>query len=127
MNKDRYYHRGEVYMATLDLRFGPELIGTRPVLLLQNNAGAFFGPVLVAVPLIVTHMERMPKHSTFCLKRDVGCMSKDCVALLNQIHNIDKRSVTKFLGRIPGVQLESISETLENRFGIHISENVEFA
>ena len=44
MNENWNYRRGDIYLADLNPFVGSEQGGTRPVLLLQNNAGNFFLP-----------------------------------------------------------------------------------
>ena len=51
MHEDHTYHRGDIYLANLDPIIGSEQGGTRPVLILQNNAGNFFAPTLIVAPI----------------------------------------------------------------------------
>ena len=44
LRPDWIYKRGDVYWADLNPFFGSEQEGTRPVLVLQNDAGNFFSP-----------------------------------------------------------------------------------
>ena len=41
MNEKWTYRRGDIYLANLDPYIGSEQGGTRPVLVLQNNAGVY--------------------------------------------------------------------------------------
>lgn len=51
MNENRTYRRSDIYLANLDPYIGSEQGGTRPVLVLQNNAGNYFCPTLIVASL----------------------------------------------------------------------------
>lgn len=51
MNENWNYRRGDIYLADLNPYVGSEQGGTRPVLLLQNNAGNYFCPTLIVAPI----------------------------------------------------------------------------
>ena len=51
LRPDWIYKRGDVYWADLNPFFGSEQGGTRPVLVLQNDAGNFFSPTLIVAPM----------------------------------------------------------------------------
>ena len=51
MNEDWIYRRGDIYLANLDPYIGSEQGGTRPVVVLQNNAGNYFSPTLIVAPI----------------------------------------------------------------------------
>lgn len=46
----RTYLRGEIYYADLDPVVGSEQMGTRPVLILQNNVGNHFARTVLVTP-----------------------------------------------------------------------------
>ena len=45
------YLRGEIYYADLDPVVGSEQMGTRPVLILQNNVGNHFARTVIIAPI----------------------------------------------------------------------------
>ena len=47
----RTYLRGEIYYADLDPVVGSEQMGTRPVLILQNNVGNHFARTVIVAPI----------------------------------------------------------------------------
>ena len=47
----RKYLRGEIYYADLDPVVGSEQMGTRPVLILQNNVGNHFARTVIVAPI----------------------------------------------------------------------------
>ena len=51
MNENWNYRRGDIYLADLNPYVGSEQGGTRPVLLLQNDAGNYFCPTLIIAPI----------------------------------------------------------------------------
>ena len=61
----RKYLRGEIYYADLDPVVGSEQMGTRPVLILQNNVGNHFARTVIVAP-ITSHIHtksKIPTHS----------------------------------------------------------------
>ena len=67
----RTYLRGEIYYADLDPVVGSEQMGTRPVLILQNNVGNHFARTVIVAPItsrihtkskIPTHSNKLPEE-----------------------------------------------------------------
>ena len=46
MKDKRIYRRGDIYLVDLGAHYGSEQGGCRPVLLIQNNVGNYYGPTL---------------------------------------------------------------------------------
>ena len=62
MNKE--IRRGDLYYAELDPIVGSEQAGTRPVLVVSNDVGNQYSPVIVIVPITSRRMgrKRLPTH-----------------------------------------------------------------
>ena len=62
MNKE--IRRGDLYYAELDPIVGSEQAGTRPVLVVSNDVGNQYSPVIVIVPSTSRRMgrKRLPTH-----------------------------------------------------------------
>ena len=59
------YLRGEIYYADLDPVVGSEQMGTRPVLILQNNVGNHFARTVIVAPITsrIHTKSKIPTHS----------------------------------------------------------------
>lgn len=65
MNENWNYRRGDIYLADLNPYVGSEQGGTRPVLLLQNDAGNYFCPTLIIAP-ITSRVWKKSEQPTHC-------------------------------------------------------------
>lgn len=124
MNENRSFRRGEVYLANLGTGFGCEQGGTRPVLLLQNNMGNFFCPTLIVAPLTTKIGKKAGQPTHYRIDGD-GKNIRPSTVLLEQITTIDKRRVTKYLGRLERWEMDNINEYILTSLGISIPEEIE--
>jgi mRNA interferase MazF len=102
--------RGEIWFADLDPIRGSEQAGSRPVLVLQNDAINAYTSTLVAVPL-TTNLRRAELPSCVKLSRGDGGLASDSVALCHQIRVLDRNRLSRRLGV---VSRKTITE-VENR------------
>lgn len=124
MKKDWVYHRGDVYVAELVRACGSVQDGVRPVLLMQNNAGNFFGPTLIVVPLTSKIKKQgMPTHYTL----DSEFLSEPSMVLAEQVMTIDKQQIRKYLEKIKREDMRAIDDVLRISLGLVIPEDVEVA
>lgn len=125
MKEDWYYHRGDIYLANLDPHIGAEQGGTRPVLVLQNNAGNFFAPTLVVAPITSRTWKKggLPTH---CHLKGVEGLKDASVVLLEQIKVIDKVRIKRYLGRVNRKQMDAVNAAIEVSLGLSIPEDTEF-
>ena len=121
--KNWIYHRGDIYLANLNPFKGCEQGGTRPVLVLSNDIGNFFSPLITIAP-ITSHLKKLdlPTH---VLLKDVRGLTTDSVVCLEQIKGIDKLRVLKYLGKISKEQMEEVEEAAMESLGMPIPECVD--
>ena len=124
MNENWNYRRGDIYLADLNPFVGSEQGGTRPVLLLQNDAGNFFCPTLIVAP-ITSRIWKKNEQPTHCRIVNVKCLSDASMVLLEQIKTIDKRRVKKYMGRLDKEQMSKVDDCIEISLGLNIPECVE--
>ena len=100
LRPDWIYKRGDVYWADLNPFFGSEQGGTRPVLVLQNDAGNFFSPTLIVAPMSsqVDKRTDLPTH-----------------IVLEQVRGLDG----------PSLQMAEVEAALTGTLGIYITKAVE--
>lgn len=124
LNENWNYRRGDIYLADLNPYVGSEQGGTRPVLLLQNDAGNFFCPTLIIAP-ITSRIWKKSEQPTHCRIENVKCLADASMVLLEQIKTIDKRRVKKYMGRLDKKQMSKVDDCIEISLGLHIPECVE--
>ena len=124
MNETRNYRRGDIYLADLNPFVGSEQGGTRPVLLLQNDAGNFFCPTLIVAP-ITSRIRKKSEQPTHCRIENVKCFSDTSMVLLEQIKTIDKRRVVRYIGRVSREQMDGVNEAIQISLGLYIPEEME--
>ena len=61
------YRRGDIYLANLGTHYGSEQGGYRPVLLIQNNLGNYYGPTLIVAPITSRHLKKAKQPTHFAL------------------------------------------------------------
>lgn len=83
-------------MVDFGTRDGHEQCGVRPALIIQNDVGNKFSPVIIVLPITDSRKRYMPTHVRI-KKSDV--LPKDSVILCEQVHTIDKRRFIGFLGQ----------------------------
>ncbi len=105
--------RGDVYWASLSPAEGSERAGTRPVVIMSRNAINSNSPVVIIVP--VTSLEHKPHiyPSQVILKAGEGGLTKDSVALGEQVRAIAKKRLLKPLGHLPPQEMAALGDALK--------------
>ena len=124
MNEKWNYRRGDIYLANLEPHTGSEQGGTRPVLLLQNNAGNFFCPTLIVAP-ITSRFWKKPAQPTHCRIENVDCLESISMVLLEQITTIDKPRIKKYMGKLTTEQMHDVDDCIEISLGLRIPEDTD--
>ena len=105
--------RGDIYEANLNPAVGSEQAGQRPVVIVSRDAINKASPVVIVVPL--TGVEHCTKiyPSQVLLKSGTEGLSKDSVALGEQIRAINKTRLTKRLGSVDQEDLNKLGVALK--------------
>jgi mRNA interferase MazF len=105
--------RGDVYRARLDPSEGSEQSGERPVVVMSRDAINQSSPVLVVVPITDrAHKTRIyPSH--VILKTGEGGLTKESVALGEQVRAINKTRLTNYLGHLSDNSITQIGAALK--------------
>lgn len=81
--------RYEIWMAEMRDGIGSEQVGTRPVVILQNDKGNKYAPTVICAPVTSSMAKtRIPTH--VMVKARKGGLDKDSTILLEQIITLDK-------------------------------------
>lgn len=125
MLKDNWnYRRGDIYRANLNPYRGSEQGGTRPVIVLQNNIGNYFGSTLVVAPLTskVRRKKTLPTHYVI---KNVPELTEESLVLLEQITTIDKSRVIAYIGKISREEMTEIEKAIKISLGFEIPAEIE--
>ena len=107
----RTYLRGEIYYADHDPVVGSEQMGTRPVLILQNNVGNHFARTVIVAPITsrIHAKSKLPTHSYIGM---IGRMKYPSVVMLEQLRTLDKRRIGYYIGRLPEEKMQDVTRAL---------------
>ena len=114
---DREIRRGDLYYAELDPVVGSEQAGTRPVLVVSNDIGNRYSPVIVAVPITSRRIgkKRLPTHVEVRIPQ---LLKNDSTALTEQIRTIDKLRLKEYIGSLPDCLMTAVDQALAISIGI---------
>lgn len=100
--------RGSIVMVDLPLGNSSVQGGTRPAVVISNNKGNKFSPVLIVVPLTSRVKKCMPTHHTIEPSMING-LSKTSIALAEQIITVGKDMVRNIVGTLEEVDVNFIN------------------
>ena len=120
------FKRGDIYLANLNPFKGSEQGGTRPVLLLQNNAGNHFSSTLIVAPLTSKlKKDQLPTHYVVSAGKKLQ-LNDESMVELEQIKTIDKLRILFYIGKVEAGDMKKVDEILKVSLGIeNIPEDVE--
>lgn len=104
--------RGEVYQADLNPVAGSEQGGRRPVLIVSRNALNANAPIVVVVPLTGRENKRRLYPTHVELTAGEGGLSKDSVALCEQVRAISKNRLKKKLWQVSPQKMSVVDAAL---------------
>ncbi len=118
MDRDfRNFHRGEIYFANLNPYFGSEYGGTRPVLILQNEAGNHYSPTVIVAPA-TRRTGKKPMLPTHVALKRIPEMQGESLFLLEQIRVIDKHRIRGYAGHLTRAQMAEIDAGIRISLGL---------
>jgi mRNA interferase MazF len=104
--------RGEVYQANLDPVTGSEQGAMRPVLIVSRDALNANAPIVIVVPLTSRENKKRLYPTHVELAAGEGSLSKNSVALCEQVRPISKNRLTKRIGQLSSQRMSMIGATL---------------
>lgn len=111
-------NRGEIWMINLDPTIGHEINKRRPGLVIQNDLGNKFSPMTIVLPISSQKIEKIyPFEVSLKKEKRIG-LEKDSKVLCNQIRAIDKRRLSKKVGKLSQELMEEINNALKISLGL---------
>lgn len=107
--------RGDVYIAELTGTIGSEQGGRRPVLIIQNDIGNKYSPLVIVAAVTKGNKPDMPTHVVLNHEKGVDDRS---IVLLEQIRTIDKGRLHKRIGYLKEETMIKIDESLRYSIGL---------
>jgi len=108
---NRTYLRGDMYYADLGRGIGSEQEGYRPVVIIQNDTGNKHSPTVI-IAAISSRVGVKPKLPTHCYINAEDGLELPSIILLEQIRTIDKRRLTKYIGRLSKEHISGMNHAL---------------
>lgn len=109
--------RGEIWLVNLDPTVGHEIKKSRPGIIIQNDIGNKYSPMIIIAPITSQNIEKIYPIEVFLTKQNCG-LDKDSKVLLNHIRAVDKRRLIKKIGEADEEALEKIDEAIKISLGL---------
>ena len=119
---DWFFRRGDIYLADLDPVIGSEQGGIRPVVVVQNNRGNYYGPTLI-VASMTTQLKKLDLPTHYLISENRG-LAAPAMLQFEQIHTIDKSRIISYLGKLTEEQYPELDGYLINSFGIYVPNRI---
>ena len=113
----RTYLRGDMYYADLGRGVGSEQEGYRPVVIIQNNKGNQHSPTVI-VAAISGKAGVKPKLPTHHFINAECGLELPSIVLMEQIRTLDKRRLTKYIGRLSKEHIRGMDHSLAVSVGL---------
>jgi len=102
----------EVWLASLDPRFGTETGKTRPVLIVQTNILNKIHPSTLICP-ITSNINLESQILRVHLKKGTAKVKENCDVMIDQLRAIDNRRLIKKIGELPKEIAERVKENIK--------------
>jgi mRNA interferase MazF len=110
------FRRGDIWMVDLEPVVGSEQGKARPALILQNDIGNEYSPVLIVAA--ITSGDRARYDVQVEVKAPEAGLQHDSIVLLNQIRTIDKRRVGRYWGHLSEQTMKQVDEAIKISLGL---------
>lgn len=110
------FRRGEVWTVDLEPVVGSEQGKARPALIVQNDIGNLYSPVLIVAA--ITSGESARYDVQVEVKAPEGGLHHNSLVLLNQIRTIDKRRVGRRWGHLSRRTMQQVDRALSISVGL---------
>lgn len=106
------FKRGDIVLIDLNPVIGSEKGKKRPCLIIQNDIGNKYSPVVI-VAVITNQKEISKKYPTdvWVSKREGGLLSYSIIQC-DQIRTVDKRRIEKYFGHLDDSIIEKVNEAI---------------
>lgn len=113
---ERRYRRRDVWTVNLEPVAGSEQGKVRPALIIQNDVGNHYSPVLIVAA--ITSGDQARYDIQVEVKAPEGGLRRDSLVLLNQIRTVGKRRMGRFWGRLQPETMRKVDEAIKISSGL---------
>lgn len=110
------FRRGDVWTVNFEPVVGSEQGKARPAVIIQNDIGNHYSPVLIVAALTSGETARYDVQVE--VKAPEGGLHQNSLVLLNQIRTVDKRRVGRFWGRLSTQTMRRVDEAIRISLGL---------
>jgi mRNA interferase MazF len=114
---------GDVILVDFKTGVGSEQGGIRPALVISNNKGNTYSPMVIVCPITSQSKKYLPTHVD--ISPQESGLSKNSTVLMEQARAIDKSRIIKRYGHVDSdVVAESIEKALTISMARHYNRNI---
>jgi mRNA interferase MazF len=113
---EQRYRRGDIWTVDLEPVVGSEQGKARPALIIQNDIGNLYSPVLIVAGL--TSGESAHYDVQVEVKAPEGGLHQNSIVLLNQIRMIGKRRVGRYWGQLSPQTMQRVDDAIKISLGL---------
>jgi mRNA interferase MazF len=112
------YTRGDVIGINHDPAIGSEPKKTRPCVVVQNDVGNKYSPVLIIA--VITGAEKVPRAYPVDVpvQKGEGGLTKGSVVQCNLIRSVDESRVVRVLGHLVETTMQKVDAALKVSLGL---------
>jgi mRNA interferase MazF len=104
--------RGAVVAVNLDPVVGSEANKIRPCVVIQNDIGNKFSPIVIVAAITGAENVPRPYPVDVPVPKGEGGLAKDSVVQCNQIRSVDEKRIVRTLGQLKSATVAKVSEAL---------------
>ena len=108
--------RGDILYVDLSPTVGSEQDGLCPVLVIQNDIGNKYSPIILVAVIAKYQKKKMPTQ-VFIHKEDFN-LEYDSVIMMEQIRNIDKSRIKRKVSNLDTETMQQVEEALGISLGL---------
>ena len=109
--------RGGIYLAALDPVVGREIAKTRPVVVVSNDKNNEFSGTITILPITSKNLKKIYPFEVI-LSKDSGNLPKNSKIKADQIRNLDKSRIVKFIGTLEKQEVDQIDKAIKIHLGL---------
>ncbi len=109
--------RGDIYLVDLEPVRGSEQGEVRPCLVIQNDFGNKYSPVIIVAPITSKKFSKEFLTNVSILKKE-SRLPRDSNVLLNQITTIDKSRILKKIGSLDSSIMKKVDLAIKLSLGL---------
>jgi mRNA interferase MazF len=110
------FRRGNIYWCDLSPAVGSEQAGVRPCLVISNNLGNHFSPVVQVAPISTSSIKHLrdKKMPTHVLLKSSECgLDRDSIVFLEHNRTVDKLRLGDFITSIDDETMKEVKVALD--------------